>query len=140
MRPARRAWSKTSTTSTRSSRRPPVAVVAWGLYRTRWGLRLRAVGEHPQAADTVGIKVNTSRFWNVSLAGAIAGLGGAYYTLGSVGAFGKEMTAGAGFIGGEGGHCIRPLPRSAQPLYDGGNIGQLHRPLDLRMAGEDLLD
>jgi simple sugar transport system permease protein len=75
-----------------------VAIVAWGLYRTRWGLRLRAVGEHPQAADTVGIKVNTSRFWNVSLAGAIAGLGGAYFTLGSVGLFTKEMTAGQGFI------------------------------------------
>ncbi len=53
-----------------------------GCYRTRWGLRLRAVGEHPQAADTVGIKVNADRFWNVSLAGAIAGLGGAYFTLG----------------------------------------------------------
>jgi simple sugar transport system permease protein len=75
-----------------------VAVVAWALYRTRWGLRLRAVGEHPQAADTVGIKVNTSRFWNVSLAGAIAGIGGAYFTLVSVGQFTKEMTAGLGFI------------------------------------------
>ncbi|MCR2813649.1 ABC transporter permease [Microbacterium sp. zg.Y1090] len=75
-----------------------VAVVAWGLYRTRWGLRLRAVGEHPQAADTVGIKVNMSRFWNVSLAGAIAGVGGAYFTLVSVPQFGKEMTAGLGFI------------------------------------------
>lgn len=75
-----------------------VGIVAWGLYRTRWGLRLRAVGEHPQAADTVGIKVNTSRFWNVSLAGAIAGIGGAYFTLVSVGQFTKEMTAGLGFI------------------------------------------
>ncbi|WP_404431721.1 ABC transporter permease [Microbacterium lacus] len=75
-----------------------VAIVAWGLYRTRWGLRLRAVGEHPQAADTVGIKVNMSRFWNVSLAGAIAGIGGAYFTLVSVGQFTKEMTAGLGFI------------------------------------------
>ncbi|WP_405373141.1 MULTISPECIES: ABC transporter permease [unclassified Microbacterium] len=75
-----------------------VAVVAWGLYRTRWGLRLRAVGEHPQAADTVGINVNRLRFWNVSLAGAIAGIGGAYFTLVSVPQFGKEMTAGLGFI------------------------------------------
>ncbi len=75
-----------------------VALVAWALYRTRWGLRLRAVGEHPQAADTVGIKVNVSRFWNVSLAGAIAGIGGAYFTLVSVPQFGKEMTAGLGFI------------------------------------------
>lgn len=75
-----------------------VAAVAWGLYRTRWGLRLRAVGEHPQAADTVGIKVNATRFWNVTLAGAIAGVGGAYFTLVSVPQFGKEMTAGLGFI------------------------------------------
>lgn len=75
-----------------------VPLVAWGLYRTRWGLRLRAVGEHPQAADTVGIKVNMSRFWNVSLAGAIAGIGGAYFTLVSVPSFTKDMTAGLGFI------------------------------------------
>ncbi|HET8928665.1 MAG TPA: ABC transporter permease [Microbacterium sp.] len=75
-----------------------VAAVAWGLYRTRWGLRVRSVGEHPQAADTVGIKVNATRFWNVSLAGAIAGIGGAYFTLVSVPAFTKEMTAGLGFI------------------------------------------
>ena len=75
-----------------------VAVVWFALFKTRWGLRLRSVGEHPQAADTVGINVNRTRFWNVSLAGAIAGFGGAYFTLGSVGAFNKEMTAGAGFI------------------------------------------
>jgi simple sugar transport system permease protein len=75
-----------------------VAVVFFGLFKTRWGLRLRAVGEHPQAADTVGIKVNPTRFWNVLLAGAITGLGGAYFTLGSVGQFNKEMTAGMGYI------------------------------------------
>ncbi|MFU8945579.1 ABC transporter permease [Mycetocola zhadangensis] len=75
-----------------------VIVVWWALFHTKWGLRLRAVGEHPQAADTVGIKVNATRFWNVALAGAIAGFGGAYFTLGSVGGFTKEMTAGAGFI------------------------------------------
>jgi general nucleoside transport system permease protein len=75
-----------------------VAAVYVGLFHTRWGLRLRSVGEHPQAADTVGINVNRTRFWNVSLAGAIAGVGGAFFTLGSVGAFNKEMTAGAGFI------------------------------------------
>lgn len=75
-----------------------VAAVAFALFRTRWGLRTRSLGEHPQAADTVGIKVNTMRFWNVSLAGAIAGFGGAYFTLGSVGEFTKDMTAGAGFI------------------------------------------
>jgi simple sugar transport system permease protein len=75
-----------------------VGVVAWALYRTRWGLRLRAVGEHPQAADTVGIKVNPTRFWNLLLAGAIAGIGGAYFTLVSVPTFTKDMTAGLGFI------------------------------------------
>jgi ABC-type uncharacterized transport system permease subunit len=75
-----------------------VAVVAYALVRTKWGLRLRSVGEHPQAADTVGINVYLTRFWNVSLAGAIAGIGGAYFTLGSVGSFQKDMTAGAGFI------------------------------------------
>jgi simple sugar transport system permease protein len=75
-----------------------VFAVWWGLFKTKWGLRLRSVGEHPTAADTVGINVNSTRFWNVSLAGAIAGLGGAFITLGSVGQFNKEMTAGAGFI------------------------------------------
>ncbi len=75
-----------------------VFVVWWGMFRTKWGLRLRSVGEHPTAADTVGLNVNSWRFWNVSLAGAIAGIGGAYFTLDSVGQFGKEMTAGAGYI------------------------------------------
>lgn len=75
-----------------------IAAVYIGLFHTRWGLRLRAVGEHPQAADTVGIAVGRTRFWNVSLAGAIAGMGGAFFTLGAVGAFNKEMTAGAGYI------------------------------------------
>jgi simple sugar transport system permease protein len=75
-----------------------VALVSWALYRTRWGLRLRAVGEHPQAADTVGIKVNPTRFWNLLLAGAVAGTGGAYFTLVSVPNFTKDMTAGLGFI------------------------------------------
>jgi ABC-type uncharacterized transport system permease subunit len=75
-----------------------VALVWYFLFKTRWGLRVRSVGEHPQAADTVGINVARTRFLNVSLAGAIAGFGGAYLTLGAVGAFNKEMTAGAGFI------------------------------------------
>ena len=75
-----------------------IVLVYIGLFHTRWGLRLRSVGEHPQAADTVGINVARTRFWNVSLGGAIAGAGGAFFTLGSVGAFNKEMTAGAGFI------------------------------------------
>jgi general nucleoside transport system permease protein len=75
-----------------------VAAVTIGLYRTRWGLRLRAVGEHPQAADTVGINVGRTRFWNVALAGVIVGIGGASFTLGGVGAFGANMTNGAGYI------------------------------------------
>ncbi|HZW42562.1 MAG TPA: ABC transporter permease [Agromyces sp.] len=75
-----------------------VALVYFGLFHTKWGLRVRAVGEHPQAADTVGINVNRTRFWNVALAGSIAGLGGTFFTIGSGIAFNKEMTAGAGFI------------------------------------------
>jgi ABC-type uncharacterized transport system permease subunit len=77
-----------------------VAVIAVyiGLYHTRWGLRVRAVGEHPQAADTVGIKVNATRFWNVLLGGAVAGLGGAFFTLVAVSSFSRDMTGGQGFI------------------------------------------
>ncbi|GII99617.1 nucleoside ABC transporter membrane protein [Sediminihabitans luteus] len=75
-----------------------VAVIAVALFRTRWGLRVRAVGEYPQAADTVGIDVNRTRWGNVLLGSAVAGLGGAFFTIGSVGAFGEEMTAGKGYI------------------------------------------
>jgi len=75
-----------------------VAILHIALFRTRWGLRVRAVGEHPTAADSVGISVNRTRFKNVLWAGAVAGLGGSFFTLGAVGAFGKEMTAGKGFI------------------------------------------
>ncbi|MGA0010827.1 MAG: ABC transporter permease, partial [Candidatus Nanopelagicales bacterium] len=75
-----------------------VILVQVGLFSTRWGLRVRAVGEHPDAADSVGIKVNSVRFRTVVLGAAVAGLGGAFFTLGSVGAFGREMTAGNGFI------------------------------------------
>ncbi len=75
-----------------------VALVAFALYRTRWGLRVRAVGEHPMAADTVGIKVNRTRYRTVLLAGAIAGMGGAYFSLVAVAGFNREMTGGAGFI------------------------------------------
>ncbi|AIY16618.1 ABC transporter permease [Pimelobacter simplex] len=75
-----------------------VVVVAWALYRTKWGLRVRAVGEHPKAADTVGIKVNRTRYTTLLIAGLIAGAGGATYTLVSVPQFGQEMTDGAGYI------------------------------------------
>ncbi|MFC5727700.1 MULTISPECIES: ABC transporter permease [Nocardioides] len=75
-----------------------VAVVAWALYRTKWGLRVRAVGEHPKAADTVGIKVNRTRYTTLLIGGLIAGAGGATYTLVAVPQFGREMTDGAGYI------------------------------------------
>lgn len=68
------------------------------LFRSRWGLRTRAVGEHPRAADTVGIKVNKRRVWNTILGGAVAGLGGAYFTVGSNLAFGENMSSGLGYI------------------------------------------
>jgi general nucleoside transport system permease protein len=76
-----------------------VFVVHFALYRTRWGLRTRAVGEHPLAADTVGINVNRLRYMNVIIGGAIAGLGGAFFTLESVPHFEPLMTNGIGFIG-----------------------------------------
>lgn len=69
-----------------------------GLFHTRWGLRTRAVGEHPTAADTVGIKVYWTRYRNVLLAGVVAGIGGAYLTVGDVGDFNANQTNGAGFI------------------------------------------
>lgn len=75
-----------------------VPAVWYAMFRTRWGLRLRAVGEHPMAADTVGIKVERTRYRAVLVAGAVVGLGGAFYTVVSVSSFGKNMTAGAGFI------------------------------------------
>ncbi len=68
------------------------------LFYTRWGLRTRAVGEHPRAADTVGINVYKMRYWNVIIGGMIAGLAGAYFTLESVPSFEPLMTNGRGFI------------------------------------------
>ncbi|MBX3312473.1 MAG: ABC transporter permease [Microbacteriaceae bacterium] len=75
-----------------------VPLVWFVLFKTKLGLRLRSMGEHPLAADTVGLNVNRTRFWAVTLAGLIAGLGGAALTVGSVGSFVKEMSAGQGFI------------------------------------------
>jgi simple sugar transport system permease protein len=76
-----------------------VVIIFVLLFYTRWGLRTRAVGEHPKAADTLGINVYMMRYVNVILGGMIAGIGGAYFTIGSVGRFDKLMTAGKGFIG-----------------------------------------
>lgn len=75
-----------------------VAVVFYVLFHTRTGLHVRAVGEHPRAADTVGINVSGTRFWSVSLGGAVAGLGGAFFTIGSVGAFTEDVSSGEGYI------------------------------------------
>jgi general nucleoside transport system permease protein len=75
-----------------------LAGVQVGLFSTRWGLRTRAIGEHPIAADTVGIQVIAMRYRNVIGAGLIAGIGGAYFTIGSVGSFGKDMSSGEGYI------------------------------------------
>jgi len=68
------------------------------LFYTPWGLRTRAVGEHPRAADTVGINVYRVRYINVTLSGLIAGLAGCWFTLEWVGTFNLLMTGGKGFI------------------------------------------
>ena len=75
-----------------------VGTVWFVLFKTRWGLRVRSVGEYPKAADTVGINVFRTRYVSVIIGGALAGLGGSFFTLGQVGAFGKEMSNGAGYI------------------------------------------
>jgi simple sugar transport system permease protein len=75
-----------------------VVVVHIALFYTRWGLRTRAVGEHPRAADTVGINVNLYRYINTTIGGMLAGLAGAFLVLEAVGQFQEGMTAGRGFI------------------------------------------
>ncbi len=74
-------------------------IATYYLFHTRSGLRARAVGEHPAAADTLGIDVYRVRYINVTIAGMVAGFGGAWFTLGSVGRFDEGMTGGRGFIG-----------------------------------------
>ena len=74
-------------------------VVVWLLlFRTTWGLRIRATGEHPEAADTVGISVRGIRWSAVLVGGLFAGVGGSFFTLASTGSFSKEFTVGNGFI------------------------------------------
>lgn len=75
-----------------------IFLVQFALFRTVWGLRTRSVGEHPSAADTVGINVNWMRYLNVTLAGCFAGLAGAYLTLEAVGSFERNMVNGRGFV------------------------------------------
>jgi ABC-type uncharacterized transport system permease subunit len=75
-----------------------IVVVDVALFRTRWGLRTRAVGEHPEAADTVGINVFHTRYRNVVYGGMVAGMAGAFLTIGAVGAFSKNISSGKGFI------------------------------------------
>jgi ABC-type uncharacterized transport system permease subunit len=78
-----------------------VCVIAFqiALFRTRWGLRTRAVGEHPRAAETVGIDVIRLRYRNVLLGGVLAGLGGAFLSMERTASFAAGMTVGYGFIG-----------------------------------------
>jgi general nucleoside transport system permease protein len=73
-------------------------LVQVGLFSTRWGLRVRAVGEHPMAADTVGIRVLGIRYSAVIMGGLIAGIGGAYLTIGSSGNFSPNISSGYGYI------------------------------------------
>ena len=75
-----------------------LVVLTVALFDTKWGLRLRSVGEHPKAADTLGIDVYKTRYMAVILGGMMAGFAGSYFTLGSVGRFDEVMTAGRGFI------------------------------------------
>ncbi len=76
-----------------------IFVTQFLMYATRWGLRVRSVGEHPRAADTLGINVFRTRYVSVMISGAIAGLSGSYMSIGSAGRFNEGMTAGKGFLG-----------------------------------------
>jgi simple sugar transport system permease protein len=75
-----------------------LAAVNYLIFATPWGLRMRACGEHPSAADTVGVHVNRTRYISVIIGGLIAGIGGAYFSLGIVGTFEDGMTRGQGFV------------------------------------------
>jgi len=75
-----------------------VAAIWYVLYNTPFGLRLRSVGENPEAADAAGVSVSKIRYWGVLLAGVLAGMGGAYLSIGQSSLFTRNMTAGRGFI------------------------------------------
>lgn len=113
------------------------------LFRSKWGLHTRSVGEHPKAADTVGIKVNSLRWRNVLVGGAMAGMGGAVFTIGMGLAFSKNMVAGNGFIalaamilGG-----WRPLGAAAAALLFGfaTNLGFILQTVDAPIPTEVVL-
>ena len=112
-------WANRSTNRSSSARSPDLPVVGTALFnrppltylalvlvvvlhvlllRSVWGMRTTAIGEHPGAAATVGIDVIRLRYWNVTLAGGLAGLGGAYLALESVGTFTRAMSGGRGFL------------------------------------------
>ena len=90
-----------------------VLITAYVLYRTPFGLRLRAVGENPEAADAAGVSVNKIRYIGVILSGALAGIGGAYLSIGQSSLFTRNMTAGRGFIGLAVMICGRWMPQGA---------------------------
>lgn len=75
-----------------------VPLTWWVLFRTRFGLRLRAVGENPASVDTAGISVNRQRYAAVMIAGVLCGIAGAYLATSQAAGFGREMTAGRGYI------------------------------------------
>lgn len=120
-----------------------IAVLHVMLFGSKWGLHTRSVGEHPKAADTVGIKVNSLRWRNVLLGGAMAGMGGAMFTIGMGLAFSKNMVAGNGFIalaamilGG-----WRPLGAAAAALLFGfaTNLGFILQTVDAPIPTEVVL-
>jgi simple sugar transport system permease protein len=76
-----------------------IVLTTWFLFRTRWGLRTRAVGENPRAADSLGVSVYKTRYLAVVYGGMVGGFAGAWFTLGTVGRFDEGMTGGRGFIG-----------------------------------------